>query len=418
MTAFTPEIRVMYLPPNTDHEATKTEVTAWVDYNINISRGTSDFISPPYPGTCTLSLLFDKDLIPDIELNSWVQIEVKSSIGIWGAIHAGNVTNRTSSYRSYGLDGYILQWDFQITSPISLLQNLNYTLDSDVTESSINLVSSYITPQAIAFNWTQISNNLTWAAYGPGAWEDVDETREYDYPFIIFDDASPTPQKLIAGVRNVWDDLITLQYGLYGYIIESPDAVLEFFATNNALFKSMTFTADLLDSTLNGNERLDSMRNIIQITKADGSSKTYYDNDSMALYGDRIGSLNTAIVNTADTDVLATKILNALSYPLLSTEQIGFNLLNPSFTGSQRDLMLFDPLGQRVTVQAPIAMGGTLDYLTIGLNYTITKNEFFCSLTLVPYSSVLVSPNWEQIPYNYTWSSYGVAFPTQEWQDL
>ena len=109
MTDFTPEIRVMTLPPNTDHGNTMTEVTAMVDYNINISRGTSEYINAPYPAQTTLTLLFDEDVIPDIELGSWVQIECRNSIGAWAVLQAGNVTNRTSQYRSYGLLGFVLE---------------------------------------------------------------------------------------------------------------------------------------------------------------------------------------------------------------------------------------------------------------------------------------------------------------------
>jgi hypothetical protein len=63
-------------------------------------------------------------------------------------------------------------------------------------------------------------------------------------------------------------------------------------------------------------------------------------------------------------------------------------------------------------------MGGTLDYIIIGCNYEINRNEYLVNLKLAPYSQVYNTINWDQVPYNYTWTSYGVAFPTQEWQDL
>lgn len=408
----------MTLPPNTIHSATKTEVTSWIDYNINVSRGTSQFIDPPYPGTCTLSLLFDTNLIPNIQIGSWVEIQVKNSSNAWVVLHAGNVTNRTSSYRSYGVTGFILQWDFDLTSPISLLQNTSYSMDFETTSTTDGLIVAVINPQAIGFNWTQLSNNLTWAAWGPGTWAQVDSSRAYDYPDMSFATISTINQTLAAGTRNVWEDLTKLYYGIYGYIIENSDGSLEFYETDTEITQSMTFTQDMLDPNIIGNERVDQMRNVITLTKANGTSKTYYDNDSISLFGERIGSLDTALDSTAVMNTVATKMLNALSYPLLSTEQISVNLLNPIFTNAERDLLLTTPLGQLVTVQAPAPMGNTLDYLTIGLNYNINKDQFILDLALVPYSSVLVSPNWEQIPYNYTWTSYGVAFPTREWQDL
>lgn len=417
MSDFTPEIRVMYLPPNTIHSATKTEITSWVDYNINISRGTSEFINPPYPGSCTLSLLFDENLIPDIGIGSWVEIQIQNSNSTWVVLHAGNVTDRTSQYRNYGLDGYILQWDFDITSPISLLQNSNY-LSQDVAGQANVLIEEVINPEAIAFSWTQISNNLTWANYGPGTWADVDKSREYDYPAFVFPENSPIFQELTAGMSNVWGDITKLYYGIYGYIIESPDGTLTCYETDTELGLDLYIDQNELSPSLTGGERLDKMRNVITLTKFDGTEKTFYDNDSINLYGDRVGSLDTFMNDTTDLVTVANKILNGLSYPLLSTEQIELNLLNPAFNDAKRDLLLSAPLGKRITVEAPAPMGNTMDYLTIGVNYNINKDAFILDLNLVPYSTVLVSPNWEQIPYNYTWTSYGVAFPTQEWQDL
>jgi hypothetical protein len=235
---------------------------------------------------------------------------------------------------------------------------------------------------------------------------------------MVFPENSTIFQQLASGTRNVWDDVTTLYYGIYGYIIESPDGTLTLYETQTELTNSLTLNADTLSPSIIGNDRLDKMRNIITLTTFDGTVKTYYDSDSINLYGDRAGSLDTLVTDVADIANIGAKILNGLSYPLLSTEQIEVNLLNPVFTNAQRDLLLSQPLGQRITVEAPAPMGNTLDYLTIGVNYNINKNAFIMDITLVPYSTVLVSPNWDQIPYNYTWTSYGVAFPTQEWQDL
>jgi hypothetical protein len=416
MTDFTPDIRVMYLPPNSDHGDVKTEITSWVDYNINITRGTSEFINPPYPGSCKLSLLFDEDIVPDIELGSWVQIEVINGALGYEVLHAGNVTNRTSSYRSYGLTGFVLEWQFEITSAISLLQNTNYYVDT-YTESTADGFVAFIADASTAFNWFALNRNLTWADYGPATWAEVDTTRLYDFPAINYG-SSAIDQALDEGSRNTWADLVTITYGVYGWIIERPYGELDFYYGNLPLTSDLTFTADMLSPELVGGDRFDTLRNQITITKFDAVQTTYYENESVALYGDRSGTLDTYILNQSDVNDVGQRILNSMAYPLLSTDQISVNLLNPIFTDAQRSLLLFEPLGHRVTVQAPAPMGGTQDYLTIGLNYTINKDTFILDLTLAPISQAFSSINWDQVPYNYTWTSYGVAFPTQEWIDL
>jgi hypothetical protein len=310
MTDFTPDIRVMYLPPNSDHGDVKTEITSWVDYNINITRGTSEFINPPYPGSCKLSLLFDEDIVPDIELGSWVQIEVINGALGYEVLHAGNVTNRTSSYRSYGLTGFVLEWQFEITSAISLLQNTNYYVDT-YTESTADGFVAFIADASTAFNWFALNRNLTWADYGPATWAEVDTTRLYDFPAINYG-SSAIDQALDEGSRNTWADLVTITYGVYGWIIERPYGELDFYYGNLPLTSDLTFTADMLSPELVGGDRFDTLRNQITITKFDAVQTTYYENESVALYGDRSGTLDTYIL---------TRYLVPIKYALIYSTQ-------------------------------------------------------------------------------------------------
>lgn len=406
----------MVLPPNTDHGDPKTEITSWVDYSLNISRGATEFINEPYPASCTLSLLFDENIVPEIELGSWVEIQVQDSSSTYQVLQAGNVTNRSSSYRSYGLIGFVLEWQFAITSTISLLQNTGYYVNS-YTESLADGLIALIEEQSTAFNWFTLNANLTWAAYGPDTWAEVDTTRINDFPAFNYE-ISNIDQALDEGSRNTWADLVTITYGVYGWIIESPDNTLNFYFGQTTPVSQLTFTQQMLSPDLFGGDRFDQLRNVITINKYDLGQSTFYENESVAYYGDRLGTLDTFIINQPDVNTVGQKILNSMAYPLLSTEQISVNLLNPIFTNVQRDFLLFSPLGYRYTVEAPEPMGGTQDYLSIGCNYTINKNAFILDLTLAPISQAFSSINWDQVPYNYTWTSYGVAFPLQKWQDL
>jgi len=418
MTAWTPEIRVVYLPPNTDKSTTPTEITSWVDYSINISRGTSEFISPPYPGQTVLSLLFDTDYIPDIELGSWIEIQVlQEGFLTWSTIQSGVVTSRSSSYRAYGLSGYVLEWQFAITSSISLLQNSTW-YNPEYVDDRTDVLASYVLSNSYSTRWNELNRNLTWQNYGPQAWDQVDENQFNDFPYIDYG-IETTLQALDVGYRNTWDDLVTLVYGLYGYIIEFPNNQIYFRYTDTPLLVDVIFTPDKLSPEIVGGDGVDTLRNTVTLSRSDGVQTIYYESDAISRYGQRTGSLDTCIVLQNDLNDIGQKILNSTAYPLLSTKQISMNLLNPAFDGAGgRSALVYGPLGLRVTVEAPEAMGGTQDYLTIGCNYTINRNEYLLDLTLVPYLQVYNTQNWDQIPYNYTWTSYGVAFPTQEWQDL
>jgi hypothetical protein len=420
MTDWTPDVKIFTLPPNASHDDPRVEVTDWVDYSISASRGTSEYISPPYPAQTVVSLLFEDNVVPDIELGTWIEIQVYSNvISDYAVIHSGFVTNRTSSYRAYGLTGFILEWQFSLTSAISILQNTTWYNEANFTDFT-DVCLFNVFSETGRFIWSQINSNTTWANFGPTSWQDVDTARKNTLP-NIFIDGELSSQTLTSGFRNVWDDMTTLTYGVYGYLYEEPsgDIVIKFPAADAApLSPVITITQDMLSTDIVGGDKYDSLRNYITLTEFDDIQSTYFDDNSITLYAERSGTLNTYLNNTLEVANIAQIILNGLSYPLLSTEQITLNLLNPVFTDADRELLLYTPLGQLITVEAPAPMGGTIEYLTIGCQFELNKNAFNLILTLAPYSQARNSPNWDQIPYNYTWTSYGVAFPTQEWQDL
>ena len=419
MTDWTPDVKIFTLPPNASHDDPRVEVTDWVDYSIIASRGTSEYISPPYPSQTVVTLLFADNVIPEIELGTWIEISVYSPTFLnYEVIHSGYVTNRTSQYRNYGIAGFILEWEFSLTSAISILQNNAWYNETNFTDQT-DFCIQRVLERSLKLMWSQINNTLTWENYGPETWEDVDYDRMTTLPtFSYFDLAVKPTQVLTAGWRNTWDDLTTLIYGTFGWLVEETSGAIDVYYTSDTFTSTFTFTDDMLSTNIMGGDRIDQLRNQITMTEFDGVESRYFDNESINIYGERSGTLASYMDTTLDVANVAQTILNGLSYPLLSTEQITVNLLNPIFTQADRDYLLYENLGKRVTVEAPTPMGGTLDYLTIGCQLDITKDSFNLTLVLAPYTQAYNSINWDQVPYNYTWTSYGVAFPTQEWQDL
>lgn len=422
MTDFTPNITIYALPPNTAHTATKTEVTDWVDYRISISRGSPDYITPPYPGQTTVTLLFSEDVIPNIQIGSWLEIHVDSATYLDPpVIHSGNVTDRSSRYRAHGIEGFVLEWSYTLSSMISILQNTSYYLDTyrlDITGFLLNDIIEASGKQM----WNQVNPLTSWENYGPETWATVDDSAISQIPALTYNSAAgfgaPT-QSLDVGTRNSWDDIVTLVYGMYGWISENPLGDL-FVELPYTAYGPATFdiTQDMIRPDIVGGDRINEIRNQLNITIYGGSQKSYYDSDSISLYNERSGSLTTYLNGTPAADTLAGNMLNALAFPILSTERISLDLLNPNITDEIRNRILYNPLAMRTNVQAPLPMGGTLPYLVVGIDFNISKDSFIADLTLWPLVKTEVAQNWLQIPYSYTWTSYGVAYPTQQWQDL
>jgi len=417
VTAWTPDIRIEYLPPGTDHTSIGTVIDGWIDYSISATRGSSEYISAPYPMQTTVSLLFDENVIPDIELGSWLTIGVYTpTTGTWSIIHSGNVTDMTSSYRSYGLSGFVLEWQLSLTSAISVLQNMTWYNEATFTDTTDNCIYQINSDLGRAM-WNQVNATTSWADIGGMDWLSFDDGVIYTLPNIVVG-GEPSTQVLTAGYRNVWDDLTTLTYGVYGWMYEQAWGDIDFQFPDLPLVKALTLTQEMLDTNIQGGQSVGELRNTVTIIEYDNVESTYYDHESIEKYTPRMGALSTYLNTTLDAANIGERILAGMAYPLLCTKQVSVNLLNPIFTDAERELLLYYPLGQRITIESPTPMGGTLDYISIGCQFDISKDAFILSLSLAPYTQAYNSPNWDQIPYNYTWTSYGVAFPTQEWQDL
>ena len=417
MTAFTPDLRIYWLPPGKVHTDPSILITDWVDFSISATRGVSQYIDAPYPMSTTISLLFDEDVVPDISLGSWITIQAYNPVTLdYQIVHSGNVTDISSSYRNYGNSGYILEWQYVLTSAISILQNTTWYNPDQYTDTTINCVD-YINSFFGTTMWNQVNKDTKWNAYGPLSWDQVDDFYVNMNPTIYVPTDYYT-QVLTTGYRNVWDDYVKLVYGVYGFIYEEADGSIAMRGTSDTQSNSFTVTQDMLNTDITAGYAVDEMRNEITMVEWDNVQSTYYDDYSVSQYSERAGTLDTLLTNTTDAATVAQRILSGLAYPLLHTKSITLNLLNPIFTDAQRNYLLFEPLGWIYTVEAPVAMGATLDYICIGCTYDITKDAFLINLNLVPLSQVQSTPNWDQISYDYTWDLYGIDFPTQEWQDL
>lgn len=420
MTAWTPDIRIEYLAPGVDHTSIGTVIEGWIDYSISATRGSSDYITPPYPMSTTVTLLFDENQIPDIELGSWLTIGVYTpTTGTWSPIHSGNVTDMTSSYRAYGLSGFVLEWQLNLTSAISVLQNMTWYNEANYTAPTDDCVIKVYNELGRA-QWNQINATTSWENIGGMDWLSFDDPVIYTMPSIFSYGVESTSQTLTAGYRNVWDDLTTLVYGVYGFMYEQAWGAIDILYSDptSPIVNELTLTQEMLNTDITGGQAINEVRNVVTIIEFDAVESTYYDHESISNYTQRIGSLNSYMNTTLEAANVGQKILSGLAFPVLATKQVSVNLLNPIFSDVDREALLYYPLGRRITVEAPTPMGGTLDYITVGCQFDITKDAFILSLTLAPYSQAWNTPNWQQIPYNYTWDSYGVAFPTQRWMDL
>ena len=409
---FAPTVSIQY---STDWTLSDlTDVPGIVEYNLNVSGGSEDYINAPMPGTTSVSLTFDEDVIPPIQVGNVMKIDDTSVSGI-GTIFVGKVVSRTSRYSSWGTAGFLLTWAYQLTGYISELQKISWYNPSVYTGTTNQCIDLVIANAGLS-TWSTVDPALTWEnIQGSPTWETWDSANIVS-SMISRLGSNTASQTLDVGWRNVWDDLVTLTYGVWGVIGEfvgqSIEVSLEIGSVTNPIVANDILMVDIegIDSTPN-------MRNDVTVTKYDTTSLEYKEQNSIRDYGSQPGSINTFINNNSDAATTASKIVNGLGYPSFGVNQYGINLYNPNIVATNLPYYWITT-NVPVSVDAPLPMGGLQDYLTVGYRLNASKNAWIVENNVVPLSVVNSSINWEQVPAKYTWTSYGVAYPTQKWSDL
>ena len=410
---WTPTIQVEYA---TDWNQNDNQVVnGIVEYNLNIQGGSEDYINPPMPGSTSIDLTFDEDVIPPIQIGNVVTIQDTSVQGI-GYIFIGKVVGRSSRYSAWGTAGFLLTWTYELAGFISDLQKMSWYNPSNytgTTDQCLDLVMA----NAGKSTWSQVNPNLTWANVTPTTtWETWDGVDYVTNNMISRTGTNSQSQTLAAGWRNVWDDLVTLTYGVWGAITESTGLAVECVVTTPTTITTNVYNNYLMVD-IEGIDSTPKLRNDVTLTKYDTTTIEYRDQPSIYQYGQQPGTITTYINNDSDALTTCAKIVNGLAYPYLALDRYRINLYNPNIP--QADLTYYYITGLiPVTVLAPTPMGGTQDYLTVGYRLNANKNAWIMENNVVPLSVAVNSINWEQVPASYTWTSYGVAYPTQKWSDL
>ena len=407
MTAFEPTLKLYVGDVQT---GVFTQVTGIIDYNFSVNAGSNDYINPPNPGNCSITLLFDDTTVPPIAIGQYLYIYDSSNT--W-TIFRGRVTTRSAEYRNWGTAGYLMAWTFEFVGAISDLQKMTWYNPSVYTGTTTQCIDLIRTTGGRS-TWEQANPSLTWENAGEYSWASWDGYTPDLY--IHGDYTNVQSQTLAAGYRNVWDDLVTLTYGVWGFIQERSGS--EVLITTVAPPVNQTINQNQLMVDLVATDSTPNMRNDVTITKYDTTSIDYRDQQSVYQYGSQPGTLATYINNDSDALTTAAKIINGLAYPSFGLDRASVNGYNPNVSGANLKTWA-NSTGSAWTVDAPNPFSnGTNEFIPVGYAISASKNAWIFDYYLVPLSVAVNSINWEQVPPSYTWTSYGTAYPTQKWSDL
>lgn len=385
--------------------------TALVDFNLTWSDSCNSIYdgNTGQTGTATLYTLADAGMQVLAGDSFAIQHDSLTGGGIQD-ITGGQITDVSVSYLDGGAVGRIAQWN--ITWATRRIDK-SYNLDAPVTTTASDYLTNYINPAWYAPRWQDMDPTQTWDGVEAWrAWNSWSTTRWTASVYNNYNVYFP------AGERNLADDLDLLMTSTrsqqvnntvyIGVINNTYRPVLGPFSAGLATLDSLQLTQSLTD-----------VRNALTITMTDGGTTYAADSESQSNYGTAAGTMESCLDVVTDAQNIGQLVIKGTAVPVSSLTHIQFELANPNFTDSERQTFWFaERWAHYEFTNVPATFGSASKFITRAATHRISKGSWTVDLDLVDWTTYYGGNTWDQIPLQYTWTSYGVAFPTTKWSDL
>lgn len=411
--------------------------TGYVDWSMSIGTQQNQLWALPLPTTATLQLHFTSDAaVNPLQLGDVVQIKINYSTGS-AAFYTGKVSDSTVAYGSYGAAGY------DLVNTVALIGSLN-TLVNAVTSYTFGLTLaggfpgyvSYAISDMIDFVMSDLSSTM-WQEINPAyTWNDLDVS----WTWNTFDAAtsslingyqvnegsgynvSTDYERTFANV-SVWEQIqmYVTQTNGYAYEDATGKIIMEIWPATPTPTQMPTGLVN--PYSLQSTRALDGVRNTINVYNAMfPSTLTYSSSESTSVidYGPQTATvMHYWGYVTARSDTFAGRFIDGLAFPKNGITGFTINLLNDAITDAQRDALLgTHPMTAFELTSLPAWFGYSGKLVVTGYRWEINRNTFTLNVDTQPFTNFYPGDTWLQISPAYTWTSYGVAYPTQKWSDL
>jgi len=397
---------------------------AGVDYtDIAISdiaheAGRTDIYQQPNPSYLQVQLVALSGQTLPFELNDSLSLQVKDSSGSYVTLFGGNVTDLTVEVGATGSLATVVNYTILAMGSLVKLAkeiyNANLSQDED-GDQIYQLLSS-----VLLGSWNDVPAATTWATYDPTiTWENAENQGlgEIDQPGLY------TMSSRSADPDTIYNIASFIADSAFGYLYEAPNGNIGYAdADHRQTYLQANGYVDLdakhaLGQGLSTITRSGDIRNDIYINYGNNynSQATATSAQSIALYGYKAQSIQSAIHSGVDAQEVADRYIAQRAFPLPAFQSITFPITNPAIDNSDRDNLLGVFMGQPLNIQnLPTQISnGVFEGYVEGWRWRTRFNELFLTINLSPVAFSQVAMRWNTVPITEAWNTID---PTLTWE--
>lgn len=397
---------------------------AGVDYtDIAISdiaheAGRTDIYQQPNPSYLQVQLVALSGQTLPFEINDSLSLQVKDSSGSYVTLFGGNVTDLTVEVGATGSIATVVNYTIlAMGSLVKLAKEIyNGNLSQDEDGNQIyELLSS-----VLSGSWNDVPAATTWATYNATEiWSNAlnQGLGEIDQPGLY------TMSSRSADPDTVYNIASFIADSAFGYLYEAPNGDIGYAdADHRQTYLAANGYIDLdakhaLGQGLSTITRSGDIRNDIYINYGNNynSQATATSAQSIALYGYKAQSIQSAIHSGVDAQEVADRYIAQRAFPLPAFQSITFPITNSAIDNSDRDNLLGVFMGQPLNIQnLPIQISnGVFEGYVEGWQWRTRFNELFLTINLSPVAFSQVAMRWNTVPITETWQTIE---PTLTWE--
>lgn len=389
---------------------------AGVDYtdiaiaDITHQAGRSDIYTQPTPSYLQISLVALSGQTLPFDINDSFSLEVKDSTGSYVNIFGGDITDLTVEVGATGSLATVVNYTIlAMGSLVKLAKEIyNDNISQDQDGNQIyDLLSS-----VLFASWNDVPSATTWATYdATTTWANAENQGlgEIDQPGLYTMSSRSAEPDTIYNIASFIAD------SAFGYFFEAPNGDIGYAdADHRQTYLAANGYVDLdanhaLSQGLSTITRSADIRNDIYINYGNNynSQETATSAESIALYGYKAETINSAIHASADAQEVADRYIAQRAFPLPAFQSITFPITNPEIDDSDRDNLLGVFMGQPLNIQnlpAQISAGEFEGYVE-GWSWRTRFNELFLTINLSPVAFSQVAMRWNSVPITESWNT-------------
>ncbi len=344
-------------------------------------------------------------------INDGLTLQVRNSSGTFVSLFGGNITDVTVEVRNTGSVANVISYTLLAMGSLVRLAKEIYTdnLSQDIDGDQIyTLLSS-----SLLNTWNEVPPAETWAGYSATeTWANAQNIGlgEIDAGLYTMSSRSANPDTIYNIASQIADSALGYMYednqGNIGYA--DADHRQTYLLTNGYIELSAN-TA--LGSGLRTLTKSADIRNDIYINYGNNfnNQATATDTASIALYGYKGETINSAIHDGTDAQEIADRYIALRAYPYATFDSITFPITNSEIDNADRDALLGIFMGQPIHIQdLPTQINnGSFEGYVEGWRWSTRFNELFLTINLSPVNFSQVAMRWNTVPVTEAWNTVG-----------